>query len=178
MGGRCCSIRGRRHCGCLSFLGQTGQESFDARARILFRRQSGKHIDYIVHWIGNILEHYAEETICTFSIDSYDPQERKFHISYTSLVRARSYIDDIQTSYVSNVHYEGGTPPPVGGTGNKLDYIRIYGAVVCGQLEFTDKLVQEIKTTIDKDGLCAIEHRVNFELTPNFGDGRDQAATA
>src|SRR4029079_3618023 len=32
-------------------------ESFDARARILFRRQTGKHIDYIVDRIKGVLEH-------------------------------------------------------------------------------------------------------------------------
>src|SRR5437588_7652008 len=37
-------------------LARPEMESFDARARILFRRQTGKHIDYLIQRMQTVLE--------------------------------------------------------------------------------------------------------------------------
>jgi hypothetical protein len=54
-------------------------ESFDARARILFRRQSGRHIDYAISRIKEVLEHYAEATERRIVINEYDEKSKKLH---------------------------------------------------------------------------------------------------
>src|SRR5262249_5669575 len=41
-------------------LSRPENESYDARARILFRKQTGKHIDYAIEKIKESVEHYGE----------------------------------------------------------------------------------------------------------------------
>jgi hypothetical protein len=83
-------------------LAQPEQESFDARARILFRRATGKHIDYIVSQIKETLEHYAEKAEIKVRITDYSPAEKKYLISVSDTVLVRSYLDDVETSYTSS----------------------------------------------------------------------------
>ncbi len=59
---------------------QPEQESFDSRARILFRRQYGPHIDYIVTKLKSVFEQYAQETNTKFIIDRYHDGERKYRV--------------------------------------------------------------------------------------------------
>lgn len=138
------------------------QESFDARARILFRRQSGKHVDYIVSRISHSLEQYAESTECLFSITGYDPAEKKYRLSYKSTIVVRSYIEDIRTSYNSYVSYSGVTTPPPNGDPNTLLYVRVDNTAIGGREDFETEVRREVNTTIDPDGACRIEHRVEF----------------
>jgi hypothetical protein len=106
-------------------LAQPERESFDARARILFRRQSGKHIDYIVNRLRHDFEQYAEHTSVRFTVTGYDVTEKKYKITYGSKVTVRSYLDDVITSYRTSVEYKGVTPAPAGKEPNSLVYVRV-----------------------------------------------------
>src|SRR5687768_12878478 len=65
----------------LASVARPEQESFDARARILFHRQSGPHIDYIISRIKQLLEQYAEHVERKFTFHEYDQANAKFRIS-------------------------------------------------------------------------------------------------
>jgi hypothetical protein len=103
------------------------KDSFDARARILFRRQAGRHIDYIVERIKGILEHYAESTEVTVSTISFHAGENKYRVASKNITQVRSYIDDVETTYVSALGRTNVTLPPPGGESNRLIYLRIDG---------------------------------------------------
>jgi hypothetical protein len=97
-------------------LAQPEKEAFDARARILFRRQSGKHIDYIVKRIQDTLEHYSEQTDVHVVIRGYDEESKKFRIAVGHKVTLRSYVDDITSTYSSSIEYDDVAGPPPGGS--------------------------------------------------------------
>ncbi len=143
------------------------QESFDARARILFRRQSGKHIDYIVYRIKEILEHYSEETSIKVTLREYDPASSKYRIAVTHDVVVRSYLDDIQSTYHSSVSYAETTLPPTGRDPNRFMYLRIDGRPVIRSEEFQDAFERPISTTIDRDSSCELSCAVEFWTKAN-----------
>lgn len=145
------------------------QESFDARARILFRRQTGRHIDYIVERIKDILEHYSEEANIKISIQSYDNNECKYKVLVTTSIVVRSYLDDVSTTYATDVHYSEATPSPTGGDPNRLIYVRVDGAPI-GRTEDFDisgSLRRPLSTTIDMDQAARVEYCVQFWVSAN-----------
>ncbi len=145
--------------------------SFDARARILFRRQTGPHIDYIVRRIGNVLEHYAESSAVTVSIDKYHAGERKYRISVLQETRVRSYIDDIESRYSTTVEYAEVTPPPADEQANRLVFIRIDGRGIEGSRDFRSEISRPITTTVVKDNAVTVSFNIEFwveaESEPN-----------
>lgn len=143
-------------------LARPEDESFDARARILFRRQTGKHIDYIVHRISETLEHYAEFTECIFSISNHDAQEKKYRLSYESTVMVRSYLDDVKTSYDSAVNYSGVTKPPAGKASNELVYVRADNVPIGRREPFETEISRDVRVLIEPDAICKVEHKVDF----------------
>jgi len=137
-------------------------EPFDTRARILFRRQTGKHIDYIVGRIKEILEHYAEETEQKLTIRDFHEGEQKFWMSTYIRVLVRSYIDDVETTYVSSIARREITAPPQGGTPNRLVFARVDGVPVGVSAEFGDSFDRPINCRIDRDGVCEVTSQVDF----------------
>src|SRR5262249_11207225 len=111
-------------------------ESFDARARILFRRQTGKHIDYIVSKIKEALEHYAEVTENTVLIKAFDAPTKRYLVATNNRAIVRSYLDDVETTYVSSLKMGNVTAPPPGGQPNRLIYVRVAGAPIGTSEEF------------------------------------------
>ena len=131
-------------------------ESFDARARILFRRATGKHVDYIVLRIKDILEHYAESTEIILRIMNYNDTEKKFLIGVSDRIRVRSYLDDVETSFESNIEYAECTHPPPG-CHNRLVFAKIDNINIGATEDFDDHVIRKIKSKIDRDSTCTIE---------------------
>ncbi len=100
-------------------------ESVESRARILFRGQKGRHIDYIVARIRQVFEQYAEDTTQVLTVNEYHPGERKFLVVSEGETRIRSYIDDTATTYRSHISLDGVTRPPNGRDANRLLYLRV-----------------------------------------------------
>lgn len=144
-------------------LARPEQEAFDARARILFRRQSGGHIEYIVQRIAQILEHYSERHIEKYEILDYDENSNRFRVGSETDVSLRSYIDDIQSDFKAKIRYDGITSPPPGGAPTKLCYVRVDGRPVMPPKVINGAdMDEEIETRIDRDAVCRIEHRVEL----------------
>jgi hypothetical protein len=152
-------------------LAKPERESFDARARILFRRQTGKHIDYIVTKITEVLEHYAETTTIKISIRDYNAAEDKYRIASASDIVVRSYLDDIETTYKSHLGLEDVTSPPEGEDSNRLVILRVDGKPVGRPEDFHDKIWRPLSCKIGVDGACEInsvtEYWIKAEDEPN-----------
>jgi hypothetical protein len=141
------------------------KESFDARARILFRRETGAHIDYIVRRIKDILEHYAESTEIYVIIKDYDSNDNKYRVQTSTKVIVRSYLDDIDTSYKSFVASEDVTSPPAGGLPNRLVFLKVAGTPIGGSEDFTSAIRRDVETTIEKDGSCLVEYMTEMWIS-------------
>jgi hypothetical protein len=139
------------------------QESFDARARILFRRQTGQHIDYIVSRIKDMFEHYSPETSIKITLRGYDETNSKYRIARSNKVILRSYLDDVRSTYHSSVKYSEITLPPPGGEPNRLMFLRIDGSAIGRPAEeFHDTFDRPFSTTIDMDATCEVNYMVEF----------------
>jgi drug/metabolite transporter superfamily protein YnfA len=137
-------------------------ESFDARARILFRRQAGKHIDYIVSKIKEVLEHYSERTVNKITIIGFDPTNKKFRIASNNSVFVRSYLDDVETTYISHLDLQNVTAPPANGLPNRLAYARVAGTPIGVSEEFVSGISRPISCRIDRDGICEVNSMFEF----------------
>jgi hypothetical protein len=157
--------------GTLASLARPELEPFDSRARILFRRQTGKHIDYIVGRIKGILEHYAERTVIRIAIHGFDAGDDKFRIVSTSDITVRSYLDDIETTYNSTYDLKDVTLPPAGQT-NRLIFLRVNDVAQCDAQEFTTAISQPLSCVIGKDSSCKVsrqtEHWLQATIEPNI----------
>jgi hypothetical protein len=145
-------------------LARPERESFDWRARILFRRQSGKHIDYIVARIKGILEHYAERTVVRIAVQDFHAGENKFRIVSTSEITVRSYLDDVETNYRSTYDLENVTVPPASGAPNRLTYLRVDGEAQCDAQVFTTGISLPLKCIIEADSSCKVNEQVEHWL--------------
>jgi hypothetical protein len=114
-------------------LASPALEPYDARARILFRGQSGKHIDYFISEIKKSLEqHYGEAEHITVTVSQYHEGERVYLLSTEHGLTIRSALDDVETYYKTAVKLERYTHPPAGGTTNKLSFLRVDDRPVAG----------------------------------------------
>ncbi len=136
------------------------EESFDARARILFRRQIGPHIDYIVSKLKEIFEHYSQRVTIRVAVNDYHAGEKKFLVSIDVLTVVRSYIDDIASTYASTVKISDVTDPPAGKDGNRVHFLRINQTVQpdCCKT-FQKEFIYPFNTEIDRDKRCFIEYK-------------------
>lgn len=133
------------------------ESSFDARARILFRRQHGRHVDYIVNRLKEVFEHYAESTKITVTVKAHHEPENKLWISRSSLTNVRSYIDDVETIYVTSFQVGAVTPPPPNKDSNRLVFVRVKGVPIGGPETFD--------TEVCRDGItCTIGPRESCEV--------------
>jgi hypothetical protein len=137
-------------------------ESFDARARILFRRQTGQHIDYIISRIKEILEHYSEQCNTRITLLSYDKSHNMYRVRIEHDVSVRSYLDDVTTTYHSYVKYSEMTKHPEGKDENRLLYVRIDDKPIVTSAIIGESFERPVQTTLDKDASCmvssAVEH--------------------
>jgi hypothetical protein len=140
-------------------LARPERESFDSRARILFRRQTGKHIDYIVDKMRDVLEHYAESLSIRVTVVSYHAGEKKYLLALSDCMVLRSYIDDVDTAWESHFDYSEITPPPEGEQrGNCLVYMRVDGVPLVAAERFSDQIRKPISTRIERNKSCKIEY--------------------
>ncbi|AMB47685.1 hypothetical protein [Methylobacterium sp. AMS5] len=136
-------------------------ESFDTRARILFRKQSGRHIDYIVGRVQQLLEHYADTTHRKVSINEFHDGEGKFLVAVQTAVSVRSYIDDVRSTYGSTIQFRKVTAPPPGRS-NRLVFVRADGKSLGAGTDFTDAIERPFETTIEAGCPCLVESRVEL----------------
>lgn len=173
-------------------------ESFDTRARILFRKQSGRHIDYIVGRVQQLLEHYADTTHRKVSVNEYHAGEDKLLIAVQTVVSVRSYIDDVGSTYGSTIQFRNVTAPPPGRS-NRLVFVRADGKSLGAGTDFADAIERPFETTIEAGCPCKVESRVELwvacgtepntykparysqqvvlEIENNLHDGRDLVVT-
>ena len=148
--------------GTIVSLAQPHLEPFDGRARILFRRQTGNHIDYIISKITQALEHYAEKTVIRISILDYDATERKFRVSSASDITVRSYLDDVPTTYNSEFVLRDIALPPPGGQPNRLIYLRVNGDPVGASEPFGSHILRPLQCEIAKDSACTVSRAAEY----------------
>jgi len=138
------------------------EESFDSRARILFRRQSGPHIDYIISRIREQFEHYSERTTIKIEIRDFNAAEAKYHIAETTTHLLRSYISDIPTTYNSDMKYATLTSPPAGSQPNRLVYLRLNSVPIGGSEDMTGNFSRPVSATINPNQVCAFASKVEL----------------
>jgi hypothetical protein len=152
-------------------LARPETESFDSRARILFRRQTGRHIDYIIGRIPQLLEHYTESNVVTVTLQEYHAPSKRYRVAVEYKTCARAYIDDIDSTYKDNIDYSGVTSPPEGGARNSLVFLRVNEKVIARAKEFDTDIKHPVETAVRKNGICTVEIRselwVNADDEPN-----------
>jgi len=142
-------------------------ESFDTRARILFRRQSGAHIDYIIARIKQLLEQYAETVHRKVIIEDYHEEEQKFRVATETTAVVRSYIDDITSTYASKVVLQRASPPPANGRKNRLVYLRVNNKSLGVGEEFDTDIERPFDTAIAANDLCEVKQRLEVWVVAN-----------
>jgi hypothetical protein len=137
-------------------LARPEEESVESRARILFRGQRGRRIDYIVGRIRQIFEQYAEDVANTMTVTEYHAGEGKFLMMSEGRTLIRAYIDDVPSTYRSSVNITDMTPAPQGAPENRLVYLRV-GQQTGGEQVFTGSEIDlPFDTTIAPGGTCMI----------------------
>jgi hypothetical protein len=152
-------------------LARPEEESFDSRARILFRRQTGKHIDYIINRIGAVLEQYAEYQAIKITVESYHRETKRYRITLNNETVVRGYIDDIPSHYKSEIEYKEVTLPPPGEAPNALVFVRVQGNPLGRREEFTNEISRDVTTILDPDESSKVEFQIGYwvaaEVEPN-----------
>ena len=137
-------------------LSQPEKEFFDARARILFRHQSGKHIDYIIERLTE-LEHYTESASVKVKLVAYDDDSEKLLLCGETDTYVRAYIDDIELTFSTFIEYNEITEAPKGKEKNRIVYLRINDEIQqeCGAV-FDTTIKRPYHVTIEPGELCKI----------------------
>jgi hypothetical protein len=148
-------------------LARPEEDSFDARARILFRRKTGNHIEYIINRIGSILEQYAESQILKVRIEKYHEPTKTFFVTLYNNTIIRGYIDDIFSTYHSPLEYEEVTIPPPGEQSNSLTLVRIQGKPLGYKEVFTTHILREITTVVSPNDSAKLEFEIAFWVRAN-----------
>ena len=143
-------------------LARPEEESAETRARILFRRKTGRHIDYMVDKIGHIFEQYSE--VVENKIEILDFCDNKFLLGFEGHTRLRSYIDDIPSNYTSHMEMAGIGPPPAGKDDkpNRIVRLLVNEQSQHKQAALGDSFKFEFTTVIQPNEACDIRQR--FEL--------------
>lgn len=143
-------------------LSRPEEEPFEARARILFRKQKGPHIEYIVGWLRDWLEPYSEITTRTVRVVDYDAASKMFQLEVETNTRVRSYIDDVDVPFSSKVKYTKFSASPPGKRSPSLTFLRLNGQPSGSGVEFAEELERPFVTAIPEGGACTIEHTLSF----------------
>ena len=136
-------------------------ESLDSRARILFRKQTGKHVDYIVSKMKEVFESYAERHSVRFVVKEYNPDERKLFVSASDEITLRSYLDDVDTEWRSIYELKEMTLPPQGGVSNRLVYIRVDGTPIVSSRAFKSDISEKVSTKIGAGRACRVSYQAD-----------------
>jgi hypothetical protein len=142
-------------------LAQPENESFETRARILFRRQSGRHINYILSRIGNLFEQYSELNRLKIIIESIDWDNKFMRMGVEEYTQIRSYIDDTNTVYTSRVDIEDAKLNPGNPKKNRLVYLRVNSESKTSK-DFETNLSETFSTEIQANETCVVEERTDF----------------
>jgi hypothetical protein len=137
-------------------------EPYDSRARILLKRQTGKHVDYIISKIRETLEHYSELTEITITIQNFHAGERKYRIASVNQSSVRSYLTDVETTYDSTMQLVDATSPPSGEAANRLVYTRVGGVNQGVSVDFTKSIVRPVRSQIDAGKNCHVSAMTEF----------------
>jgi hypothetical protein len=120
----------------LASLARPERGSFEERARILFRKQEGRHIDYIVNRLRHVFEHYAEAYEENHRLIEYREDAGRFYVSMETKTTVRSYIDDVETAFPTKLRFDDIIQPPSGGQPNMLKHLRIDGVARKSNVRF------------------------------------------
>jgi hypothetical protein len=135
------------------------EDWFEARARNLFRRASGRRIDYIIERL-RALEHYSEHTTVKTTVKEYaesDGRKVYFVEDYDSMV-IKSFIDDIDTSVESRYHLSDISIPPAGDDRkNCLVYVKVNGAPTIADEFFEREIDHPYTVPIDRHSSGVVE---------------------
>jgi hypothetical protein len=146
-------------------LAQPKDDPFDERARILFRGQDGTHIDYIIARIRKLFEHYAETTTAKVRIRVHSPdasaQKNYFLLEEETIFRIKNFINDIQSTYKTDIEYTDVHAPPGHQDDNKLAYLLVDGKTYKQSQTFRE-LQLPLEVTIDRDSVCSIEMKAEY----------------
>ena len=100
-------------------LARAEDEGYGARARILFRGEAGRHIDYIVEALCGTIGHYAVRIARDITIREFHPDAAGgagwFLLELESTMTLRAYVEDAETVYTSKAEYTNANTPPPGG---------------------------------------------------------------
>lgn len=152
------------------------EDSFDLRARILFRRQRGPHIDYIVERIRQQFEQFSESSVHEFRVDAYDAASDRLFISVINKTTVRNYITDTTNTYRSRVKYEALTPAPQGAENNHLMYVRVNDSALTEPISVIDAINFEFETMISHDDLCRIAYEMKHWVQAASEENEHQPA--
>ncbi|HEY8289321.1 MAG TPA: hypothetical protein VIG49_08645, partial [Acetobacteraceae bacterium] len=93
-------------------LSNAAEDSFPVRARVLVRGRTGSHIDDFIERLRTTLAHYAESVTRTLTVTEYDTASGMYLVRVDVETVIRSFVDDIDTTYLSKVSYKPDYPPP------------------------------------------------------------------
>ena len=100
-------------------VARSENEGYDTRARILFKGDTGPHIDYIVAALCGTIGHYAVRIARDITIREYHPDPGGgggwFLLELESTMVLRAYVEDTETIYTSKAEYTNVNPTPLGG---------------------------------------------------------------
>ena len=141
-------------------LTNAAKEPFHARARILFRGQSGSHIDYIVDRIKCTLEHYSVASDRTIVVMDHDLKMGMVRLAKVSSTTIKSYIDDTQTTYRERVSIKAMSQAS-SLAANKVAYIRWDNSTILGPTKITGaEFNYDIEYAINQDESPTLEYRI------------------
>ncbi len=134
------------------------QNLSNSRARILFRRQSGNHIDYIIAQFKTLLAHYTELAITKVKFVDYDEASNKVLLCGETVTYIRAYIDDIASTFSTYIEYRNITEPPTGKEPKRIVYLRVNDEPQpdCSGT-FVDSIKKPYHVTIQPGELCKID---------------------
>jgi len=161
----------------LSFvtIARPDQELFETRARNLFKRQSGPHIDYIVNRMHEVLEPYCEEISRLVTVTQYDPEEKLFFLHVDTTMTFRSFLVDIPSTLDSTVTYLSATPAPAGRERNCLGHLRMSGETVYEHEEFDDSIEKKFTIKVPQYDKCPVEYRLSYWIKAEEEPNRQRA---
>jgi hypothetical protein len=137
-------------------------EPFQTRALILFRKQTGEHINYIIRKMSRNFETYTESQIVTITLVAYDPGQKRYQIAIHNRSLVRGYIDDINSTYRTDFDYSGVTLPPQGQNPNRVVYVRVNGEQRLSEQQFRDTITRVVETTVIGKEPCLVESLIHL----------------
>ncbi|CAN3989818.1 hypothetical protein [Methylocystis bryophila] len=145
----------------LASLDMPENKSFESRARILFRKQTGTHIEYILSKLSSMFEHYTERATVKVSVEEYDKTHKLFRICIEGESIIKSYIDDAETTYKSMLSLDSITTHPGASPRNMVIYLRVNGSTkhTC---EFDNKIEREFQTLIPASETCTVTSKIRM----------------